>query len=68
MPGAVGIVLTLAACGGVYAGYENLALLRGSVLWDLRYVLLGIGAVLVLSLAEWLSARIAAVLVTRAED
>jgi len=50
--------LTLAACLGVWAAYGELAILRASVLWDLRYVVLGVVAILMLSLAEWISAAL----------
>jgi len=54
-----GPVLTAGACAAVWYGYENLALLRGSVLWDLRYVVLGVAAVLALGLAQWIAALLA---------
>ena len=54
----LGPALTLAACLGIWAAYGQLGLLRGSVLWDLRYVALGVVAILILSLAEWISAAL----------
>ena len=50
--------LTIVACYGIWSAYENLTLLRGSVLWDLRYVVLCVTAIMVLSLAQWITAKI----------
>ena len=50
--------LTIVACYGIWSAYENLTILRGSVLWDLRYVVLCVTAIMVLSLAEWTAAKI----------
>ena len=54
----LGPLLTLAACVGIWAAYGQLAVLRGSVLWDLRSVVVGIVAILILSLAEWIVGKL----------
>ena len=50
-------VLTVLACAAIWYAFNNLSVLRGSVLWDLRYVVLGVAAVLCLSAAEWIVKR-----------
>ena len=51
--------LTVAACYAVWSAYAHLTILRGSVLWDLRYVVLGVAGILILSLAEWVAKKTA---------
>ena len=55
----LGPALTAGACAAVWYAWANLALLRGSVLWDLRYVVLGVAAILILSAAQWAAAALA---------
>lgn len=45
---------TAIACGTLWLAWTELDLLRGTLLWDLRFVLGGGAAVLVLGLADWL--------------
>lgn len=47
------IALTAAACAALYYGYMNLNMLRGTPLFDFRYVVFGIAAFLGLSALEW---------------
>ena len=50
-------VLTVLACAAIWYAFTHLSVLRGSVLWDLRYVVLGVVAVLCLSAAEWIVSK-----------
>ena len=51
----------LLACAALWLGYENLSLLRGTALWEFRYVVLGCAGFLLLTgaerLASWLGKR-----------
>lgn len=48
------IPVTALAMVALWLGYENLNVLRRTVFWEFRYVLLGVAAFLGLSLLEWL--------------
>ncbi len=57
---AVAAALALAAAGAIWYGWENLNTVRRSVpgqLWDYRYLVLTIAAVLLLSLIERISPK-----------
>lgn len=58
--GFAGPAVTVAAVLVVLAAWWNLDLLRGTFLWELRYVAFLVVAVLVLTAAEWIAARLAA--------
>jgi hypothetical protein len=47
------IVLTAAACVALWFGYMNLNVLRGTPLFDFRYVIFAVGSFLGLSALEW---------------
>jgi predicted ferric reductase len=49
------------ACGLIWLGYDNLNLLQGTVFWELRYLVLGCLAFALLSLAEFIAARVTAI-------
>ena len=51
--------LTVLACLLIFLGYDNIGQLRGTFLWELRYVALGCAAVLLLTAVERLSAWLA---------
>ena len=51
--------LTLLACLLIWLGYDNIGLMRGTFLWELRYVALGCAAILLLTATERLSAWLA---------
>jgi hypothetical protein len=53
------VLLTLAACLGVWVLRGEIGGLRGTLVWDLRFVVLGCAAALALSLAERLAVRAA---------
>jgi len=53
LPRVASIVLTLAACLAVWIVRSEILSLLGTLVWDLRYVLLGVAAVIFLTLAEW---------------
>ncbi len=48
--------LTILACGLLWIGYDSIGVLRGTPLWELRYVLLGCAAFALLTLVEKVSA------------
>lgn len=50
--------LTILACGLLWIGYDSIGVLRGTPLWELRYVLLGCAAFALLTLVEKASARL----------
>ena len=54
-------VLALLCCGALWLGYEYVTLLRGTPLWELRYVVLACAGFLLLTgadrLATWLAKR-----------
>ncbi len=50
--------LTILACALLWYGYESIGVLRGTPLWELRYVLLGCAAFVLLTLVERISARL----------
>jgi hypothetical protein len=50
--------LTILACALLWFGYESIDILRGTPLWELRYVLLGCAAFALLTLMEKASARL----------
>lgn len=45
-------LITLLACGLFWLAYDNVAMIRGTILWDLRFVVLACLAALLLTLAE----------------
>ena len=47
------ILLAALACGGVWFGYTNLNILRGTPFFDFRYVVFAVSAFLGLSAIEW---------------
>ena len=51
-------VLTVLACALLWFGYDSVGVLRGTPLWELRYVLLGCAAFALLTLVEKVSARL----------
>lgn len=48
----LGAVVALALCAGAWWAVDNLTLLRGTALWDYRYLVLLVGIFGVLSVAE----------------
>ena len=52
------IALTLLASAGIWWGYQEIGMLRGTALWELRYLALLCGAVALLSCLEWLLSRL----------
>ena len=50
--------LTILACALLWIGYDSIGVLRGTPLWELRYVLLGCAAFALLTLVEKVSARL----------
>ncbi len=52
-------VLTVLACVLIWFGYDNIAQLRGTFLWELRYVALGCAAIVLLTVVERLSSWLA---------
>lgn len=62
MTAALKIIIAAGAVALIWQGWENLSLLRGTWLNDLRLVLLLVAAFVVLSAAQWLSARVDAML------
>ncbi|MDA8585307.1 hypothetical protein N9L47_03455 [Rhodobacteraceae bacterium] len=47
------ILLALGAAAGLWFGYDNLKQLRGTPLFDFRYVVFAVAAFLGLSAIEW---------------
>ena len=60
----LGIVLALAAAWGLWAGYDQLRVFRGTLFWDYRYIIFAVGAFLALSVLEalfsWLKGKFGA--------
>ncbi|MCR9254471.1 MAG: hypothetical protein NXI16_00050 [Alphaproteobacteria bacterium] len=65
----INVALALAACAAIYFGYEYLLSpprdtvfweFRRSWFWDLRYLVVGVFVILVLTLFEWLNGKIQA--------
>lgn len=54
---AAAIVLLAAASGAIWYGYDQLSVLRQTFWWDYRYLVLLVGAVLILSLAEYIAGK-----------
>ena len=52
--------LTVIACALLWFGYDSVGILRGTPLWELRYVLLGCAAFALLTLVERVSASLSA--------
>ncbi len=55
----VALLLTLGACLGVWILRSEIGGWRGTLVWELRFVILGCAAALALGLAERLAARAA---------
>lgn len=51
--------LTVLACLLIWLGYDNIGQLRGTLLWELRYIVLGCAAVILLTAVERLSSWLA---------
>lgn len=51
--------LTLVACVLIWLGYDNLNQLRGTLLWELRYVVLGCAVFVLLSGFERMTSWVA---------
>lgn len=47
------ILLTAGACAGLWFGYMNLNMLRGTEFFDFRYIVFAVAAFLGLGLLEW---------------
>lgn len=47
------ISLAAAACAGLWFGYMNLNIFRGTPLFDFRYVIFAVSSFLGLSILEW---------------
>ena len=60
----VPLLLTLLAGGLIWLGWGELRLLRGTFLWEVRFLAFGVGVIAVLTFADWLVTRIR----TRLED
>jgi hypothetical protein len=50
---ALAIVLSIGALAALWFGYMNLNMLRGTPLFDFRYIIFAVGAFLGLSGIEW---------------
>lgn len=57
----IAILVTLLAAGLVWWGWDDLRLLRGTFLWEVRFVAFGVGAIAIITAAEWLAVKAAAV-------
>lgn len=58
----VSVALTLGAIAVLWVLWGDRATFRAPLIWELRYVIALVVAVLVLSLAEWFSAKMAALM------
>ena len=51
--------LTVLACLLIWFGYDNIGQLRGTFLWELRYIALGCATIALLTVVEHLSSWLA---------
>ena len=55
----VGLVLFAALCVLVWLAYDQVTVLRGTLYWEFRYLILGVVIFLVLSIVQWAWGKIA---------
>lgn len=55
----VGLVLFAILCVLVWLAYDQVTVLRGTVYWEFRYLILGVVVFLVLSLVQWVWGKVA---------
>lgn len=55
----VGLVLFAILCVLVWLAYDQVTVLRGTVYWEFRYLILGVVVFLVLSLVQWIWGKVA---------
>ena len=55
----VGLVLFAILCVLVWLAYDQVTVLRGTMYWEFRYLILGVVVFLVLSLVQWIWGKIA---------
>lgn len=51
-------LLTLGAAALIWLKWTEISLLRGTVLWDLRFLVFGAAVIVLLTLIEWIVGRI----------
>lgn len=56
----VAILLMCGVCYGIWWGWDQITLLRGTVWWEYRYVVLLVAGVIAFSLAEFIASRVPA--------
>ncbi len=55
----VGLVLFAILCVLVWLAYDQVTVLRGTVYWEFRYLILGVVVFLALSLVQWIWGKVA---------
>ena len=55
----IGLVLFAVLCVLVWLAYDQVTMLRGTVYWEFRYLILGVVVFLVLSVVQWVWGKIA---------
>lgn len=55
---AIPVALAFIAGGLCWLAWAEIALLRGTVFWEIRYLTFGVVVIGVLTLAEWLAGRL----------
>ncbi|MEO1223866.1 MAG: hypothetical protein AAFX92_06540 [Pseudomonadota bacterium] len=55
----VGLVLFAILCVLVWLAYDQVTVLRGTMYWEFRYLILGVVVFLVLSLVQWVWGKVA---------
>lgn len=55
----IGLVLLAVLCALVWLAYDQITVIRGTVFWEFRYLLLGVVVFVVLSLVQWLWGKLA---------
>lgn len=55
----VGLVLFAILCVLVWLAYDQVTVLRGTMYWEFRYLILGVVVFLVLSLVQWIWGKVA---------
>lgn len=54
-----GLVLFAVLCVLVWLAYDQVTVLRGTMYWEFRYLILGVVVFLVLSLVQWIWGKVA---------
>lgn len=55
----VGLALFAVLCVLVWLAYDQVTVLRGTMYWEFRYLILGVVVFLVLSLVQWVWGKLA---------